>query len=80
MATSFDNLGVIDDDYRVRADFDGWGATFAAGLNQRLGQTVVMITHNLEAAAVAHRRVEIRDGHVAQQGREPQELRAKAAP
>jgi putative ABC transport system ATP-binding protein len=49
-------------------------------LNQRLGQTVVMITHNLEAAAVSHRRIEIRDGHVANQGNQPQELRAKATP
>ncbi len=33
-------------------------------LNRRLGQTVVMITHNPEAAAVAHRIIEMRDGRV----------------
>ncbi len=33
-------------------------------LNRRLGQTVVMITHNHEAAAVAHRTIEMRDGRV----------------
>jgi len=34
-------------------------------LNRRRGQTVVMITHNPEAAAVAHRTIEMRDGRVA---------------
>ena len=33
-------------------------------LNRRLGQTVVMITHNPEAAAVGHRTIEMRDGRV----------------
>jgi putative ABC transport system ATP-binding protein len=33
-------------------------------LNRRLGQTVVMITHNLEAAAVGHRTIEMKDGRV----------------
>jgi putative ABC transport system ATP-binding protein len=33
-------------------------------LNRRLGQTIVMITHNPEAAAVAHRTIEMRDGRV----------------
>jgi putative ABC transport system ATP-binding protein len=33
-------------------------------LNRRRGQTIVMITHNPEAAAVAHRIVEMRDGQV----------------
>jgi putative ABC transport system ATP-binding protein len=33
-------------------------------LNRRQGQTVVMITHNPEAAEVAHRIVEMRDGQV----------------
>jgi len=32
------------------------------GLNQRLGQTILMITHNPEAAAYAHRTVTMRDG------------------
>ena len=34
------------------------------GLNQRLGQTILMITHNPEAAGFAHRTVAMRDGRV----------------
>ncbi|MGA2135882.1 MAG: ABC transporter ATP-binding protein [Bryobacteraceae bacterium] len=34
-------------------------------LNQRLGQTILMITHNPEAAAFAHRTVRMRDGRIA---------------
>jgi putative ABC transport system ATP-binding protein len=41
-------------------------------LNKRLGQTVVMITHNPEAAAVGHRTVEMRDGRVVSHGVLPQ--------
>ena len=33
-------------------------------LNRRRGQTILMITHNPEAAAVAHCRIELRDGRV----------------
>ena len=33
-------------------------------LNERLGQTVLMITHNPEAAAYGHRTVEMRDGRI----------------
>ncbi|HEV8145774.1 MAG TPA: ATP-binding cassette domain-containing protein, partial [Bryobacteraceae bacterium] len=33
-------------------------------LNDRLGQTILMITHNPEAAAFAHRIVKMRDGRV----------------
>jgi putative ABC transport system ATP-binding protein len=33
-------------------------------LNTRLGQTILMITHNPEAAAYAHRTVKMRDGRV----------------
>jgi putative ABC transport system ATP-binding protein len=33
-------------------------------LNQRLGQTVLMITHNPEAAAFGHRTVHMRDGRI----------------
>lgn len=33
-------------------------------LNERLGQTVLMITHNPEAAAFANRIVRMRDGHI----------------
>jgi putative ABC transport system ATP-binding protein len=35
-----------------------------ADLNRDLGQTLVMITHNIEAAARAHRVIEMRDGHI----------------
>ena len=33
-------------------------------LNQRLGQTILMITHNPEAAAIADRIIQMRDGQV----------------
>jgi putative ABC transport system ATP-binding protein len=33
-------------------------------LNERMGQTLLMITHNPEAAAVAHRTIEMRDGRI----------------
>ena len=33
-------------------------------LNKRLGQTILMITHNPEAAAFAHRTVQMRDGRI----------------
>ncbi len=36
-------------------------------LNERLNQTILMITHNPEAAAFAHRIVRMRDGRVTQQ-------------
>ena len=41
-------------------------------LNNRLGQTIMMITHNLEAAAVSHRIIEMRDGRVVSHGILPQ--------
>jgi putative ABC transport system ATP-binding protein len=34
------------------------------GLNERLGQTILMITHNPEAAAYGHRIVNMRDGRI----------------
>ena len=34
------------------------------GLNERMGQTILMITHNPEAAAYGHRIVRMRDGRV----------------
>jgi len=34
------------------------------GLNQRMGQTVLMITHNPEAAAYGHRTLHMRDGRI----------------
>jgi putative ABC transport system ATP-binding protein len=33
-------------------------------LNDRLGQTILMITHNPEAAAYGHRVVAMRDGRI----------------
>ncbi len=33
-------------------------------LNRRLGQTILMITHNAEAAAYAHRLISMRDGRI----------------
>jgi putative ABC transport system ATP-binding protein len=41
-------------------------------LNRRRGQTVLMITHNAEAAAVGHRIIEMKDGRVLSHGRVPQ--------
>ncbi|HWO02554.1 MAG TPA: ABC transporter ATP-binding protein [Blastocatellia bacterium] len=38
------------------------------GLNEDFGQTIVMITHNAEAAARADRVIEMRDGHVVSGG------------
>jgi len=35
------------------------------GLNERLGQTILMITHNPDAAAFAHRTVHMQDGQIA---------------
>jgi putative ABC transport system ATP-binding protein len=35
-------------------------------LNERLGQTILMITHDEEAASYAHRRVHMRDGQLLQ--------------
>jgi putative ABC transport system ATP-binding protein len=37
-------------------------------LNGRLRQTILMITHNPEAAAVGHRTIEMRDGRVVSHG------------
>jgi putative ABC transport system ATP-binding protein len=45
------------------------------GLNKEFGQTIVMITHNAEAAARADRVIEMRDGHVVSSGES--EARAK---
>jgi putative ABC transport system ATP-binding protein len=39
-------------------------------LNERTGQTILMITHNPEAAAYAHRIVAMRDGRVVEHGGE----------
>jgi len=37
-------------------------------LNNKAGQTIVMITHNLDAADVAHRTIEMKDGRVVSHG------------
>lgn len=37
-----------------------------SGLNERMGQTILMITHNPEAAAYGHRVVRMRDGRLEQ--------------
>jgi putative ABC transport system ATP-binding protein len=37
-------------------------------LNERMAQTILMITHNPEAAAYAHRTVHMRDGRIIEQG------------
>ncbi len=36
------------------------------GLNEKLGQTILMITHNPDAAAYGHRTVHMRDGRIIQ--------------
>ena len=38
--------------------------TLLRDLNERLGQTILMITHNPEAASYGHRTVRMRDGHI----------------
>jgi putative ABC transport system ATP-binding protein len=38
--------------------------TLLRDLNERLGQTILMITHNPEAAAYGHRTVHMRDGKI----------------
>ena len=40
-------------------------------LNRRRGQTILMITHNPEAAAVAHRTIEMQDGRVVEHAAAP---------
>jgi len=35
-------------------------------LNKEFGQTIIMITHNPEAAKLTDRVIEMRDGHVVQ--------------
>ena len=35
-------------------------------LNEEMGQTILMITHNLEAAAVASRTLRMKDGRIAE--------------
>jgi putative ABC transport system ATP-binding protein len=40
-------------------------------LNERLGQTILMITHNTEAAAFGHRTVHMRDGQIVEAPPQP---------
>jgi putative ABC transport system ATP-binding protein len=49
-------------------------------LNQRQGQTILMITHNPEAAAVANRTIQMRDGRVVEGAAVPRVPRAVGAP
>jgi putative ABC transport system ATP-binding protein len=49
-------------------------------LNQRLGQTIVMITHNRDAAAITHRTMEMKDGRVVSHGHRLQPVATEAAP
>jgi len=39
------------------------------GLNERYGQTIVIITHDSEAASTANRTIEMRDGRILNQGK-----------
>ncbi len=48
-------------------------------LNQRHAQTIVMITHNPEAAAFGHRTIEMKDGRVVGRMRERQAARGGVA-
>jgi putative ABC transport system ATP-binding protein len=48
-------------------------------LNQRQGQTILMITHNPEAAAVANRTIQMRDGRVVEGAAVPRVPRAVGA-
>ena len=36
-------------------------------LNEKFGQTIIMITHNPEAAAACSRTIQMRDGHIVDQ-------------
>jgi putative ABC transport system ATP-binding protein len=47
--------------------------------NQELGQTVLMITHNLEAAAIADRILQVRDGEIVSDTRGAGNVSAQAA-
>jgi ABC-type lipoprotein export system ATPase subunit len=50
----------------------GEGTAVAAGHANTKHYTIAMITHNPDAAAVAHRTIEMRDGRVVSQGVRPQ--------
>jgi putative ABC transport system ATP-binding protein len=41
-----------------------WSLNMFQELNYRFNQTIVMITHNPEAAAMCRRIVQMRDGHI----------------
>jgi putative ABC transport system ATP-binding protein len=46
--------------------------------NQKFGQTVLMITHNPEAAAIGDRIIHMRDGHIVAAEQDPQWARQQA--
>jgi putative ABC transport system ATP-binding protein len=43
--------------------------------NQKFGQTVLMITHNPEAAEIGDRIIHMRDGHIVTPEQDPQWVR-----
>jgi putative ABC transport system ATP-binding protein len=47
-------------------------------LNKEFGQTIIMITHNAEAAARADRVIEMRDGHVIRTGAPSEVVRGRS--
>jgi putative ABC transport system ATP-binding protein len=47
-------------------------------LNREFGQTIIMITHNSEAAARADRVIEMRDGHVVRTGAPSEAVRGRS--
>ncbi len=47
-------------------------------LNREFGQTIIMITHNAEAAARADRVIEMRDGHVIRTGAPSEVVRGRS--
>jgi putative ABC transport system ATP-binding protein len=47
-------------------------------LNKEFGQTIIMITHNAEAAARADRVIEMRDGHVIRTGAPSEMVRGRS--
>src|SRR5262245_24710760 len=47
-------------------------------LNKEFGQTIIMITHNGEAAARADRVIEMRDGHVVRSGAPAEAVRGRS--
>ncbi len=49
---TFDPGNVAIDDYGVSSEFEGWGATFAAGLNRKLGGNGLSLVANTRVSAM----------------------------